>query len=60
MLSYALSASIIAAAVGGVVFGVLSDKYGRKPVLQWTIIIYSIGTLLCAFSNSLETLIILG
>jgi MFS family permease len=58
MLSYALSASIIAAAVGGVVFGVLSDKYGRKPVLQWTIIIYSIGTLLCAFSNSIETLII--
>jgi MFS family permease len=58
MLSYALSASIIAAAaVGGVVFGVLSDKYGRKPVLQWTIIIYCLGALLCAFSNSLETLI---
>jgi MFS family permease len=30
---------------------------GRKPVLQWTIIIYSIGTLLCAFSVNLETLI---
>lgn len=57
MLSYALSASIIAAAIGGVVFGVLSDKYGRKVVLQWTIIIYSVGTLLCAFSTSLETLI---
>jgi MFS family permease len=58
MLSYALSASIISAAIGGVIFGVLSDKYGRKIVLQWTIIIYSIGTLLCAFSTSLETLII--
>ena len=40
MLSYALSASIIAAAVGGVLFGVLSDKYGRKLVLQLTIIIF--------------------
>jgi MFS family permease len=49
---------LIAAAVGGVVFGVLSDKYGRKLILQWTIIIYCLGTLLCAFSNSLETLII--
>jgi MFS family permease len=58
MLSYALSASIIAAAVGGVVFGVLSDKYGRKSILQWTIIIYCLGTLLCAFSNNLETLIL--
>ena len=58
MLSYALSASIIAAAVGGVLFGVLSDKYGRKLVLQLTIIIYSIGTFLCAFSTSLETLIL--
>ena len=58
MLSYALSASIIAAAVVGVVFGVLSDKYGRKLILQWSIIIYCLGTLICAFSNSLETLII--
>jgi len=58
LLSYALSASIIAAAFGGVIFGVLSDKYGRKPILQLTIIIYSIGTLLCAFSTNLETLIL--
>ncbi|MGZ7208797.1 MAG: MFS transporter [Methanobacterium sp.] len=57
-LSYALSASIIAAAFGRVLFGVLSDKYGRKSVLQLTIIIYSIGTFLCAFSTSLETLIL--
>lgn len=58
MLSYALSASILAAAAGGVIFGVLSDKYGRKKVLQLTIIIYSIGAFLCAFSTSLETLIL--
>ncbi len=58
MLSYALSASILAAAIGGVIFGVLADKYGRKPVLQWTIVIYSIGTFLCAFSANLETLIL--
>jgi MFS family permease len=58
MLSYALGASLAATAVGGVIFGILSDKYGRKTVLQLTILIYSIGTLLCGFATSLETLVL--
>ena len=58
MLSYALGISLTATAVGGVIFGILSDKYGRKTVLQLTILIYSVGTLLCGFATSLETLII--
>lgn len=58
MLSYAIGISLAATALGGVIFGILSDKYGRKTVLQWTIIVYSIGTLLCGFATSLETLLI--
>jgi len=33
-----------AIALGGLVLGFLSDRYGRKSVLQWTILTYSIGT----------------
>jgi MFS family permease len=58
MLSYVLGASLAATAVGGVVFGILSDRYGRKNVLQWTILTYSIGTLLCGFASSLELLLL--
>ena len=42
-MSYVLGASLAATAVGGVIFGIMSDRFGRKPVLQWTIMTYSLG-----------------
>ena len=58
MLSLCLSISLFATGLGGIVFGALGDKFGRKRVLQWTIIIYSIGTFLCAFSWSFYSLVL--
>lgn len=57
-LSYVIGSSLLATAIGGVIFGVLADKYGRRTVLQWTIIIYSVGAFLCAFANSFLVLIL--
>lgn len=58
MLSLCLGISLFATGLGGIIFGALGDKYGRKTVLQWTILVYSIGTLLCAFSWSFYSLVI--
>jgi MFS family permease len=57
-LSFVLGASLAATAIGGVLFGILSDRFGRKSILQWTILTYSIGTFLCGFTSSLEMLLL--
>ena len=56
-LSYVLGASLAATAVGGALFGYLADHFGRKRTLEWTILAYSLGTLLCGFSVDLPTLL---
>ena len=58
MLSYVLGASLAATAAGGVIFGILSDRYGRKRVLEWTILTYSLGTFLSGFASSVPVLMI--
>ncbi len=37
--------------VGGVLFGYLSDRFGRRHVMTWTILVYSVGTGLTGFST---------
>jgi MFS family permease len=56
-LSYVLGASLAATAIGGVLFGIFADRFGRKSALQWTILTYSIGTFLSGFSANLPMLI---
>ncbi len=57
-LSLILGASLAATALGGILFGILSDKYGRRSVLQWTILTYSVGTLLSGFASDVGVLLV--
>lgn len=47
----ALAAFLMGGALGGIVFGMLSDKIGRKRTMSITILMYSMFTFLSAFST---------
>ncbi len=56
--SLALGMSLLMTAIGGVTFGFLGDRFGRKPMIAATVAIYGVGTLLCGFSRNLTQLIV--
>ncbi|MDM0006624.1 MFS transporter [Variovorax sp. J22G73] len=43
--------TLVGAVAGGIVFGSLSDHYGRIRVLTWTIVMFAVFTGLCAFAQ---------
>jgi len=55
--SLVLGFSFLMTAIGGVSFGLLGDRVGRKPVIVATTLIYAVGTLLCSTAHSLAALV---
>jgi SHS family lactate transporter-like MFS transporter len=45
--------------VGALIFGMLADKFGRRPTLMINIACFSVLELACAFAPSLDTLLVL-
>lgn len=43
--------TLIGAVGGGILFGALSDRFGRVRVLTWTIVLFALFTGLCAFAK---------
>ncbi len=56
-LSLLLGVSLAATALGGLLFGWLADRLGRKRVLSATILTYSLGTFFCGISANLPFLL---
>lgn len=58
LYSWVFSAYLLMNAVTVLIYGKLSDLFGRKPILFFGITIFLIGSILCGFATSMESLII--
>jgi MFS family permease len=50
--------TLIASAIGSVIFGLLADRMGRRRMLSLSILTYSLFTFACGFSTTITTLAI--
>ena len=58
-VSLALTLTLAVRPLGALVFGMLADRFGRRPVLMADILLFSILELASAFAPSLFTLLVL-
>jgi len=47
------SLTLVASGFGGVLFGMIADRYGRRPALIGSLLVYSVFTFACGLSTSL-------
>lgn len=58
MTSMTMTIFFIFMALGTLVLGPLSDKYGRKPILFWSTVLTLLCSMICAFSPNILFLIV--
>jgi benzoate transport len=46
-----VTATLVGAVLGGLIFGMLSDRLGRVRVLTWTIVLFAVFTGMCALAQ---------
>ena len=49
--AWLLGVALGASGVGGIVAGALADRIGKRTMLAWTVLIYSVGSLICGLAS---------
>lgn len=58
-VTYGLFLTLAARPLGALIFGRLADRYGRRPVLMFDIVLFSLLEVACAFAPTLGVLLAL-
>src|SRR5580704_16640954 len=48
--AWMLGVAVGASGVGGIVGGALADRVGKRTMLAWTVLVYSLGSLVCGLA----------
>lgn len=56
-LQHTLTLYLLGFALSPLIFGPISDRYGRRPVLLFNLILYLIASLVCAFAGQINWLL---
>jgi MFS transporter, putative metabolite:H+ symporter len=51
------SASFFGMVLGAAIAGLLADRFGRRPVFQWSMVLWGVASYLCSTAQSVEALI---
>jgi len=51
-----ISSYLFGFAVGQLIYGPVSDRYGRRPVILVALVLYGVASVVCATAQSIETL----
>ena len=51
-----ISSYLLGFATGQILYGPISDRFGRKPVMMAALVLYGIGSIVCATTQSIEML----
>jgi MFS family permease len=49
--AWLLGVALGASGIGGIVAGALADRIGKRTMLAWTVLIYSVGSLICGLAS---------
>ncbi|GAA4819714.1 DHA2 family efflux MFS transporter permease subunit [Sphingosinicella ginsenosidimutans] len=57
-ISWVLTSYIVASAIAIPITGWLSDRVGRKPLFIWSVLAFTVASLLCAIATSLTEIVV--
>jgi putative MFS transporter len=57
MTGLVASASFFGMVFGAAIAGLLADRFGRRPVFQWSMVLWGVASYLCSTAHSVQALI---